>query len=94
MKPVPFIWAFRLKPLDAVGENFLEKARCCMRGDKQIAHEDFDSHTLYAPVDSHDSIRFLIAISAAEHAEIEGAVRRRRCAYHYGAAYGLFSASC
>lgn len=73
MRPVPFTWAFKLKPLDAVGNQFLEKARCFLRGDRQIAYEDFDPNSLYAPVASHDAIRFLIAVSAAENVALEGA---------------------
>ena len=29
MKPVPFTWAFRKKPLDVEGRRFLKKAVCC-----------------------------------------------------------------
>ena len=59
--------------MDAQGKNFLEKARCCLRGDKQLAYIDYDPSNIYAPVASHDAIRLLIAIAAAENAQLEGA---------------------
>lgn len=73
MKPAPYTWEFQLIPLDAKGDKFLENARCCLRGDKQVAYESFDLHTLYAPVSSLDYIRYLVAISAAEGSELKGA---------------------
>ena len=74
MKPVPFTWVFKLKQLDAEGKKFLEKARCCLRGDRQQEYVDFDPNALYAPVASHESIRMLLACAAAEpETTIEGA---------------------
>ena len=37
MKPVPYTWSFRMKPLDAIERKHIKKAQCCLRGDKQIA---------------------------------------------------------
>jgi len=73
MKPVPYTWVFKKKPLDAIGKLFMEKARCCLRGDRQLAHFDYDPSKTYAPVASHDAIRMLIAIAAGDNLIIEGA---------------------
>ena len=73
MKPVPFTWVFRLKPLDKDGKTFLHKARCVIRGDKQKAYIDYDPHNVYAPVACHEAIRILLAYSAAKNLLIEGA---------------------
>jgi len=51
----------------------MEKARCCLRGDRQLAYVDYDPTNIYAPVASHDSIRMLIALAAGEDAYLEGA---------------------
>ncbi len=40
----------RLKPLDADGKNLMEKDRCYVRGDRQLAYVDYDPYTIYAPV--------------------------------------------
>lgn len=73
MKPVPFTWVFRLKPLDNDGRNFLHKARCVVRGDKQTAYVNFDPNNVYAPVACHEAIRILFAYAAAFDLQIEGA---------------------
>lgn len=73
MNPFPFTWVFRLKPLDIEGLEFLHKARCCIRGDKQQPHIDFDPHSTYTPVASHEAIRLLLAYAAGEQHIIEGA---------------------
>ncbi len=65
MKPVPFTWVFKMKPLDAEGRKFMEKARCCSHGGRQQAYVDYDPNNIYAPVASHDSIRILLSIAAA-----------------------------
>ena len=65
MKPVPFTWVFKSKQIDSEGKKFLEKARCCLRGDLQKPYIDFNPEALYAPV-AHESIRVLIACSAGE----------------------------
>ncbi len=40
MTPVPFTWVFKLKPLDAERKKFMERSRCCVRSDRQLAHID------------------------------------------------------
>ena len=73
MKPVPFTWVFKLKPLDIDGKNFLHKARCAIRGDKQTAYVDFDPNNVYAPVVCHEAIRILFAYAAGYDLQMEGA---------------------
>ncbi len=62
-----------MKPLDAMCENFIEKARCCLRGDRQLAYADYDPLNVYAPVASHDSIRLLLSMAANQDLLLEGA---------------------
>lgn len=64
MRPVPYTWAFRIKPLDAKGTKFLKKSRCCLRGDKQKPFIDFNPEEVYAPVASHEALRALFAYAA------------------------------
>ena len=59
--------------LDAEGKKFRKKARCCLRRDRQQAYINYDPTNVYAPVASHDSIRMLQAITAAQKLIIEGA---------------------
>ncbi len=73
MQSVPFTWVFKLKPCDAEGKEFIEKARCCVRGNRQLAYVDYDTSNIYAPVASHDSIRMLFALVASEESYLEGA---------------------
>ena len=73
MKPVPFTWVFKLKPLDIDGKNFLHKARCVIRGDKQTAYVDFDPNNVYAPLVCHEAIRILFAYAAPYDLQMEGA---------------------
>ncbi len=72
MQPVPFTWLCKLKPCDADGKEFMEKARCCVRGDRQLAYVDHVPSSINAPVASHDSIRKLIALAASEASYLEG----------------------
>ena len=72
MKPVPYTWVFKVKPLDAEGNKFIEKALCCVRGDRQMAYVDYDPTNIYAPVASHDSIRMLLALAVSENLYLEG----------------------
>ena len=65
MKSVAFTWVSKQKPLDAVGTKSIEKARCCLRGDRQMVYLDYEPMNVYAPVASHDSIRMHISLSAA-----------------------------
>ncbi len=51
-------------PCDVEGRKIIEKARCCVRGDGQIAFVDYDPSNIYAPVASHDSIFVPIALAA------------------------------
>lgn len=69
---IPYTWVFRLKPLDNSGCSFLHKARCCIRGDFQNPGIDFDPSNIYAPVASHEAIRTLLAIAAANGLIVEG----------------------
>lgn len=73
MRSVQLSWAFEIKPLVAIGKQFREKYRFCLRGYRQVAYEDFDANSLYVPVTSHDSIHFLIAVSATENFALEAA---------------------
>lgn len=70
VKPVPYTWVFKQKPLDAQGKKFLQKARCCLIVDQQLEYIDYN---LYAPVASHYAIRLLICIAASEGLVLEGA---------------------
>lgn len=54
MKPEPFAWGFRIKETPGAPIPVLEKARCCLRGDKQVPYRDFDPDALYAPVARHE----------------------------------------
>ena len=58
---------------DATGTNFLHKARCCIRGDKQTPHVDLEPATTYAPIASNEAIRSLLSFAAGEGHLIEGA---------------------
>lgn len=51
---------------------FLEKARCCVRGDQQHSYVDYDPTTIYAPIASYDSIRVAFAIAAGNNLKLEG----------------------
>ncbi len=64
MKPVPFNWVFNLKQNDSEGLEFVEKAQCCPRGDRQQPYIDYNIAALYAPVASHKSICLLLAATA------------------------------
>ncbi len=61
-----------MKPLDAEAKKFMEKFRCCLRDDRQQAYVDYDPTELCAPVASHNSIRMLLAIVAAQTLMLEG----------------------
>lgn len=73
MEPLPFIWDFRIKEAPGSDISILYKARCCLRGDKQVAYRDFDPNNLYAPVVRHETIRMLLAKTAAQDLILEGA---------------------
>ena len=73
MRPVPFIWGFRKKPLDNVEILFLFKARRCLRGDRQLEFFDFDPDFVYAAVTAYESIRKLSAFAAARGLSLERA---------------------
>ena len=71
---VTFTWVYKLKQIDSEGKEFLEKARCCLRGDRQRPYVDYNADALYAPVASHESIRSLLAVTAGEREKmLEGA---------------------
>ncbi len=73
MQPVRFTWVFKLKPCDAEGKNFIEKARCCVRGDCPLFYVDYDTSNIYAPASPHDSIHMLFALAASDESYLEGA---------------------
>jgi len=64
MKPLPFKWVFKRKPLDTKGRDVLYKARCVVRGDRKQEYIDFDPSHVYAPVASYEAVRFIIALAA------------------------------
>lgn len=70
--PVPFKWIFRAKQIDDIGNEFLYKARCVLRGEIQEAWIDFDPDELYAPVAAHETIRLFLGVSASEDLITEG----------------------
>lgn len=61
-----------MKPLAENDSLFLHYARCCARRDSQEARFDFDSDATYAPVASHESLRMLLALTAADGLIVEG----------------------
>lgn len=64
----------KVKQLESEGILFLERAHCCLHGDKQQPYIDFDPNTLYCQVASRESIRMLIACAAIKrNTIIEGA---------------------
>lgn len=73
IRPFPYTWNFNLKVVDAFKDEYLAKARCCLRGDRQKAWVDFDPESVYAPVALHESHRMLIAFSATNDLVLEGA---------------------
>lgn len=73
MKPLPFIWDFRIKDTHGSLASYLCKARCCLRGDKQLQHRDYDPLSLYAPVARHETIRMFLTKAAALNLFVEGA---------------------
>ena len=73
VKPVPYTWVLKVKPIDAEGKNFMKKTRCCVRSGRQKAYADYDPNKIYAPVSSDDSIRMLIAIADGKTLQLEGA---------------------
>lgn len=73
MKPIPFLWDFRVNDTYGTDNAVIYKARCCLRGDKQVVYQDFDPHNLYAPVVRHETIRMFLAKVAAQDLILEGA---------------------
>lgn len=82
MKSVPFTWVFRMKLFDVDGKKFMEKDRCCLRGDRKLAYVDFKSTNEYASMASHDSIRMLLSMTANQELLLESPDTRN--AYFYG----------
>lgn len=72
MRPVPYTWVFKLKPLNTNG-HMLHKARCVVRGDQQKAFVDYDPFDIYAPVAAHETLRLLLAFAASHNLGLEGA---------------------
>lgn len=66
MKPISITWAFRLKQIDSKGKEFLDKAKSCLRGDRQKPFIDFDPGNLCDLLGSHESIRMLISCTVGE----------------------------
>lgn len=73
MHPLPYMWKFRIKDTPGADGPFNHKARCCMRGDKQIEYQDYDPESLYAPVVRHETFRMLFAKVAPQGLLLEGA---------------------
>ena len=65
-------WVFLLKPSEVSGNEYLHKARCVVRRDLQSPVVDYDPGHLYGPVASHEAIRIILAIAAAEGLLVEG----------------------
>ncbi len=82
MQSVSVTWVFKLKPFDAEGKKFIEKARCCVWVDRQLAYFGYVPSNIYAPVASHNSIRILFELVASEESYLELADVRN--AYFYG----------
>ena len=66
MQIIPFTWPFKSQQIDSEGCKFLEKARSCLRGDRQKFYIYFSPKELYEPEAIDESIRVLIAFSAGE----------------------------
>lgn len=47
------------------------KARCCVKGDKQVALQEFDPNNIYAVVVRNETIRIFIAKLAAQYMIVE-----------------------
>lgn len=62
-----------LKLLNIEGFEFLYEARCCICGDMQCPHVDFDPDNIYAPVDIHEEIRMVLDFAAEENLIVERA---------------------
>ena len=61
-KIVKSTWAFRLKRLpDGTPKKY--KARFCVRGDTQVAVEDYDADGIYSPVVQWSSVRLMLILS-------------------------------
>ena len=71
MQPIPYIWDFRIKDTAGSIATVIYKARCCLRGDFQIAYLDFDPTNLYAPVVRHETIRIFLIKASAEGLIVE-----------------------
>ena len=85
MNIIPIVWVFKLKPLGRSGTLVLYKARCCARGDYQLALIDFDPSRLFAPVASHEAIRILFSYAASHDLIVAGGDVDN--AYLYGKIY-------
>lgn len=50
----------------------VSKARCCIRGDKQVAFNEFDAENPCTPVVRHKTAQKFIANSTARNLIVEG----------------------
>ena len=73
MKPLPFLWDFSINYTAGSIAEIIYKARCCLRGDKQITYRDFDPKLLYAPVVRHETIIVFIVKALAQGLIVKGA---------------------
>lgn len=76
-KVLPLKMTYRIKH-DQDGKVAKYKARCTVRGDKQIPNEHFDPNNIISPVADRDAIRSALSMAAAynleaEHLDIESA---------------------
>lgn len=71
-KVIQITWVFRLKFIYKEGVKFLNKARCCVRGDQQKVDIYLYALHTYAPVASHESVRTLIAYASSHGMLVEG----------------------
>ena len=70
MNPVLFTWQFKLQSLNAIRTEFLEKVCFYLNGDKKIEHVDFNPETLYVSMASHEGIRMVLSVAAAQNDEV------------------------
>lgn len=69
---VPFKWTFRAKELDQDGTSFLNKDRSVPCGDKQHEYIDYEPDKMYGPLDTNETIRMMLSLTAGEDLNTEG----------------------
>lgn len=76
---LPITWVYRVKLIDLFGQGFLHKARCCVRGDRQVKYVDSDPHRIYNLDTSHKAFCILLTYAASQNLIVEE--RDVACAY-------------